>query len=251
MSKPKIVTAAALAIGDELLSGRTKDRNIAYLADYLTAMGIDLKEARIVGDDQDAIVDAVNALRSRHTYLFTCGGIGPTHDDITADAIGAAFGVPVGEHGPTAVAMAAEYEARGIEFTAARRRMARLPQGAEPIENPVSKAPGFRVDNVFVLAGIPAVFQAMLESLAPTLDTGARTLSRSITCPHPEGTIGERLGAIQADQPDVAIGSYPQFDGKRFSTQIVLRGRDPANLDAAQAAVEGMLADLGDTKTPG
>ena len=242
------VSAAILAIGDELLSGRTKDKNIAYLADFLTVMGIDLKEARIVGDEEAAIVEAVNALRSRYDYVFTCGGIGPTHDDITADAIGAAFGLPVEEHADTVAMLAQTYAERDIEFTPARRRMARLPVGAEPIDNPVSKAPGFRVENVHVMAGVPSIFQAMLDAVAPTLKTGTKTQSRAIDCPFPEGRIGDRLAAIQADHEGVAIGSYPRYDGTNFSTQIVLRGREAPLLDAAEASVRTMLAELaGDT----
>lgn len=239
-----VVTAGIVAIGDELLSGRTKDRNIAYLADFLTVIGIDLKEARIVGDEEPAIVEAVNTLSQRYDYVFTCGGIGPTHDDITADAIGAAFGLAVDEHAPTAAMLAETYAERGIDFTPARRRMARLPVGAEPIENAVSKAPGFRVENVHVMAGVPSIFQAMLEAIAPTLATGAKTLSRTIDCPFPEGAIGERLGAIQASQEGVAIGSYPRYDGKTFSTQIVLRSRDPELLDATETSVRAMLEEL-------
>ena len=246
MSAPNADTgiAAMLAIGDELLSGRTKDRNIAYLADYLTALGIDLKEVRIVGDEQQQIVAAVNALRATHDYVFTSGGIGPTHDDITADAIGDAFGVPV-EHDPaTLEMMGAHYAGRGIEFTEARKRMARFPQGATPIDNPVSKAPGFKIGNVHVMAGVPSIFQAMLESIAPTLKTGMKTISRHVDCPFPEGTIGELLTVIAQENRDVAIGSYPRFDGKTFSVQIVVRGRDEAKIDAAVEAVEAMVAQL-------
>lgn len=170
MTSPTIVTAAMLAIGDELLSGRTKDKNIGHLADMLTMVGIDLREVRIVADDQDAIVEALNALRSRYRHVFTSGGIGPTHDDITADAISKAFGVEC-IHEPKAMELlAAMYERRGMEFTEARKRMARMPEGATHIPNPVSTAPGFAIENVYVMAGVPQVFQAMLDALLPSLE---------------------------------------------------------------------------------
>lgn len=239
-----LVTAAMLAIGDELLSGRTKDKNIAHLAETLTAVGIDLKEVRIVADDQEAIVESVNALRPRYTYVFTSGGIGPTHDDITADAIAKAFGAAC-THDPAAMEMlSAHYASRGLEFTEARQRMARMPVGARHIENRVSKAPGFIVGNVHVMAGVPSVFQAMLDAVLPTLKTSTRMLSHAIDCPFGEGDIGVPLAAIQKEHPLVSIGSYPRFDGKSFSTQIVIRSRDETALVAAEEAVHKMLADL-------
>lgn len=243
------LTAAMLAIGDELLSGRTKDRNIGYLADFLTLNGIDLKEVRIVADDNDAIVAAVNALRGDYTYLFTSGGIGPTHDDITADAIAEAFGVPIGHDPETLKALGAHYARRGIEFTDARKRMARLPEGATPIDNPVSAAPGFRIGNVFVLAGVPSIFQAMLDNVAPKLKTGVRVESRIVESPYPEGTIGDALARLQQDHPKTAIGSYPRYDGDSFTTQIVIRSRDGAAIDAAEKAARAMLAALSDETT--
>lgn len=244
-SAPPPVTAAMLAIGDELLSGRTKDRNIAHLAETLTVAGIDLREARIVPDEEDAIVEALNALRRRHTYVFTSGGIGPTHDDITADAVAKAFGVAC-RHDPAAMELLAEhYATRGMEFTEARQRMARMPAGAVHIENRVSKAPGFVIGNVHVMAGVPSVFQAMLDAVLPTLRTGARILSRSVDCPFGEGDIGVALAAVQKAHPDVSIGSYPRFTGERFSTQIVIRSRDSAALAAAEEAVKAMVAAAG------
>ena len=165
----EIVTAAMLVIGDEILSGRTKDRNIGHLADIMTAIGIDLKEVRIVPDDEDEIVAAVNALRGRYDYVFTTGGIGPTHDDITADAIAKAFGVPCEYDARALQLLEASYAKRDIEFTEARKRMARMPRGAEHIDNPVSIAPGFRIGNVHVMAGVPSIFQAMLDNVVPTL----------------------------------------------------------------------------------
>ncbi|MBL4597648.1 MAG: competence/damage-inducible protein A [Rhizobiaceae bacterium] len=236
----EIITAAILAIGDELLSGRTKDKNIGYLANFLTLKGIDLKEARIVSDDEDAIVKAVNELRSEYDYVFTSGGIGPTHDDITADAIAKAFGVGI-HHDPRAMAiLEPHYAARGMEFTDARKRMARLPIGSELIDNPVSKAPGFQIGNVYVMAGVPAIFQAMVDALAPGLKSGVKLLSKAIDCPFGEGTIGDGLASIQKAHPETAIGSYPRFDGKTYSTQILVRSRDE---DAANAAIKA-IAEL-------
>lgn len=243
------VTAAGLAIGDELLSGRTKDRNIGHLAELLTAAGIELKEVRIVADDQAAIVEALNALRERHTYVFTSGGIGPTHDDITADAVAAAFGVEC-IHDPKAMKLLGDhYSGRGMEFTEARKRMARMPAGASHIDNPISRAPGFTIGNVHVMAGVPAVFQAMLDNVLPTLATGTRILSEKVECPFGEGDIGDPLGRIAKAHPDVNIGSYPRFDGKSFSTEIVIRGRNGADIAAAKADVEAMLKDVARAKT--
>ncbi len=240
MSK-NVVTAAMIAIGDELLSGRTKDKNIAHLADMLTATGIDLMEVRIVGDEQDAIVRAVNELRPRYTYVFTSGGIGPTHDDITADAISKAFDLPC-EHDQKAMdMMGAVYRDRGMEFTEARMRMARMPRGASHIRNPVSTAPGFTIGNVHVMAGVPSIFQAMLDTLLPTLETGTVLQSTAINCPYGEGTIGEDLATIQEDHKQTVIGSYPRFDGETYSTQIVIRGREPEAIEAAAVDVRAML----------
>ena len=237
-----IVTAAMVVIGDEILSGRTKDRNIVHLADMLTAVGVDLKEVRVVADDEAAIVEAVNALRAKHDHVFTTGGIGPTHDDITADAVAAAFGVAIG-YDPDAYALLEKtYAARGIAFNDARKRMARFPAGARPIENPVSIAPGFSIGNVHVMAGVPAIFQAMLDNLLPTLKTGAKLISATVHCPHGEGSIGAALAAIQQEHPDTIIGSYPKFADGRFWTELVVRARDADRLEAARAAVEAMVA---------
>ena len=239
-------TAAALAIGDELLSGRTKDLNVGRLAEALTAAGIDLVEARFVPDDEGAIVEALDALRGRVTHCFTSGGIGPTHDDITADAVARAFGVPCEPH-PEAVRILTEhYAALGKPFTEARRRMARAPRGATLIPNAVSAAPGFRVGNVFVMAGVPPVFAAMLDAVLPTLEGGAPLHSRAIPAPLSlgEGEIGEPLGALDRAHPDVLIGSYPRFRDGRYHVEIVLRSRDEGALEAAREAVVAMLAAL-------
>ncbi|MCY0095281.1 competence/damage-inducible protein A [Hoeflea ulvae] len=239
------VTAAALAIGDELLSGRTRDKNIGHLAELLTAAGIDLKEVRIVPDDQARIIEALNALRSRYDYVFTSGGIGPTHDDITADAVAAAFGVPCSHDAGAIDLLGAHYAERGMEFTDARRRMARMPVGATHIDNPVSRAPGFIIGNVHVMAGVPSVFQAMLDNVLPALKSGAKVYSDKVDCPYGEGDIGDPLTAVAKAHPDVNIGSYPRFSGTTFSTEIVIRGRDQAAIAAAKADVETMLADVG------
>jgi molybdenum cofactor synthesis domain-containing protein len=240
-------TAAMLAIGDELLSGRTKDRNIGHLAEMLTVAGIDLKEVRIVGDEPHVIADTLNTLRRSYDFVVTSGGIGPTHDDVTADAIGAAFGLAVSEHPEAMRRMAENYAARGLEFNEARRRMARTPEGASLVDNPISTAPGFRVDNVFVLAGVPSIFQAMLDNVLKELPTGTPVRSASVECPFAEGTIGTPLREIQKRHPAVAIGSYPRSDNGRYWAELVVRSRDEAALAAAKAEIEAMLRDLGDS----
>ena len=240
----EIITAAMLVIGDEILSGRTKDRNIGHLADIMTAIGIDLREVRVVPDDEDEIVAAVNAVRARYTYVFTTGGIGPTHDDITADSIARAFGVPC-EYDAKAYAMLEKsYAAREIEFTEARKRMARMPRGADHIDNPVSVAPGFRIGNVHVMAGVPAIFQAMLDNVVPTLRTGTKLLSATVHCPFGEGLIGGPLGDIQKSHPETIIGSYPKYQDGTFWTELVVRSRSPEALEAGRAAVQAMVDAL-------
>lgn len=239
-----IVTAGMVVIGDEILSGRTKDRNIGHLADMLTLIGIELNEVRIIGDDAAVIGEAVNSLRGRYDYVFTTGGIGPTHDDITADSIAAAFGLPCTYHDEAYRLLEEHYAARKIEFTEARKRMARTPEGATLIANPVSVAPGFIVENVYVMAGVPAIFQAMLDTVTPTLRTGQKLISTTIPCPFGEGTIGGPLTAIQKSHPDTVIGSYPKYEGTTFWTEIVIRSRSQAAMLAAAAAVEEMLDSL-------
>lgn len=240
----EIVTAAMLVIGDEILSGRTKDRNIGHLAEMMSAIGIDLKEVRIVPDEEEEIAAAVNAVRARYDYVFTTGGIGPTHDDITADSVARAFGVPC-EYDARAYAMLEKhYAARDMEFTEARKRMARMPAGARHIDNPVSLAPGFVIGNVHVMAGVPAIFQAMLDNVVPTLRAGAKLLSATVQCPYGEGIIGGPLGAVQKQHPDTIIGSYPKFHDGKFWTELVVRARTPEALEAGRAAVEEMLAAI-------
>ena len=241
----KVVTAALLVIGDEILSGRTKDKNIGYIADYLTALGIDLKEVRVVSDDEGAIVAALNALRTTYDYVFTTGGIGPTHDDITADCVAKAFGVPLDVH-PEAVAILKERLAKtGGELNEARLRMARIPRGAALVANKVSGAPGFWIGNVITMAGIPAVMQAMLDEVAPKLKTGTKLLSISIRADAKEGDVGSELGAIAKAHPEAIIGSYPFFDEKLGpNTNIVVRSRDAQKLEQVKAAVEAMLVTV-------
>jgi molybdenum cofactor synthesis domain-containing protein len=240
-SESEIVTAGLLVIGDEILSGRTKDKNIGYAAEYLTAIGIDLKEVRVVPDDEPEIVAALNALRAHYTYVFTTGGIGPTHDDITADAVAKAFGVPI-DYNPRAVEiLRARLAQTGGVMNEARMRMTRMPAGAELVLNKISAAPGFRIGNVIVMAGIPAVMQAMLEYVTPQLKTGAKMLSETVRADCREGDIGTELGAIAKAHPDVIIGSYPFMDERGANAHVVMRSRDPQKLATVKAEVEAML----------
>jgi molybdenum cofactor synthesis domain-containing protein len=237
-------TAAVLLIGDEVLSGRTKDKNLGFIADYLTAIGIDLKEARVVADDEDDIIAAVNALRARYTYVFTTGGIGPTHDDITADAMAKAFGVGI-SHNPEAVDILRTHFAQiGREPNEARMRMARIPEGATLILNPVSKAPGFKFENVHVMAGVPKVMNAMMDEIAPTLSRGIPMQSRTIQFLGGEGDVAKPLKEIQDRWPDVTIGSYPFETPQGFCTNLVLRSRDETALAAAVQQVRDVSEEL-------
>ncbi len=230
-------TAALLIIGDEILSGRTRDANLPQLAEWLNARGVRLREVRVVPDLTETIVDAVNALRRAHDYLFTTGGIGPTHDDITADAIARAFDVPLTLH-PEAFDLLAAHYPDG-EFTPARQRMARVPEGGALIENPVSVAPGFRIGNVFVLAGVPQIMRAMLDSLAHEDAGGAPMLSRSLGIPMPESAFAEDLAQLQAAHPDVQIGSYPYYREGRAGLHVVMRSTDLERLER----LTGRVAD--------
>ncbi len=237
-------TAAMIVIGDELLSGRTRDANTPHLAQALEKVGIRLREVRIVPDEEDAIVEAVRALAARHDHVFTSGGIGPTHDDITADAVARAFGRPVGIHPEAHARLVTFYEARGIGMNAARLRMARIPEGARLIDNPVSAAPGFSVENVHVMAGVPSIFREMLAGLLPRLAGGVPLLVRAFLLRRPEGEIAALLGEIAAAHPDVAIGSYPSFRADGHETRIVLRSADPVAIEAARAALTAAFPDL-------
>ena len=239
-----------LVIGDEILSGRTKDKNIGYIAEYLTALGIDLMEVRVVGDEESAVIDALNALRHRYTYVFTTGGIGPTHDDITADCVAKAFGVSI-DIDPRALAIMQErLAATGSEMNDARLRMTRIPKGADLVLNKVSGAPGMWIGNVIVMAGVPSIMQAMLDEVAPKLKTGVRMLAETIRADAREGDIGTELGEIAKANPQVAIGSYPFFDPQRgANTNVVLRARDAEKLALAKAAVEEMLQQVRGAQT--
>jgi molybdenum cofactor synthesis domain-containing protein len=228
------VTAAILVIGDELLSGRTKDTNVGHIAETMTGIGVDLREVRFVPDVEEEIVAALNALRKRYTYIFTTGGIGPTHDDITADAVAKAFGVKI-DHDPRAVALLKERFTDG-ELNEARMRMARIPDGAEL----VSKAPGFWIGNVIVMAGVPSIMRAMLDHVVPQLKTGVKTLSETIDAGLKEGDIASDLREIAKNHPDTTIGSYPYMSEKGFATRVVVRSRDAVKLAAAKTDVETM-----------
>lgn len=243
MSKVDNVTAALLVIGDEILSGRTKDVNIGAVADFCTDLGIDLKEVRVVSDDTDDIVLAVNALRARYAYVFTTGGIGPTHDDITADAIARAFGVPLPINARARELLEARWKETGTEVNEARLRMARIPEGADLIVNSVSAAPGFRIGNVHVMAGVPVIMRAMLEAIAPTLQGGKKVQSITVKAAVGEGTVGGALGELQVLYPDVKMGSYPQMGKGRLMTELVLRSSDPVRLEEAAGKVRAMVAE--------
>ncbi|RLJ52055.1 molybdenum cofactor synthesis domain-containing protein [Litoreibacter meonggei] len=235
-------TAAMLVIGDEILSGRTKDANTNYLACALTEAGIDLKEARVVSDDQAQIVDALQALSGQFDHVFTSGGIGPTHDDITADAVGAAFGAKVDIRDDARALLATHYERQGMEFNAARKRMARIPDGATLIDNPVSIAPGFSIGNVHVMAGVPTVFHAMVATVLATMTGGQPLLSETLKVFIGEGDIAGPLGVLAEANPDVSLGSYPfQKDGV-YGSNVVARGTDATRL---KSVMEQLAKALG------
>ena len=235
-------TAAMLVICDEILSGRTRDANMHHLAGQLTEAGIDLTEVRIVSDDAPAIIAAVQALSASYSHVFTSGGIGPTHDDITADCIAAAFDTPIDIRDDARALLQAHYDRSGQELNTARLRMARIPDGATLIDNPVSTAPGFTLGNVHVMAGVPSVFQAMIASVLPTLSGGAPLLSRSLRVVRGEGDIAGPLGEFAARHPDLSVGSYPfQKDGI-YGANLVVRGQDAAALDAAMAELGTVFA---------
>lgn len=245
MSDETIVTAAVLVIGDEILSGRTRDTNINYIAAHLTRVGIRLQEVRVVADDEHAIVEAVDALRARYTYVITTGGIGPTHDDITADAIAKALGVPISLDPRAVEILDAFFAKRNVEATPARMRMARIPHGATLIRNTISAAPGFMIDNVIVLAGVPDVMQVMLDDVTPNLATGAKMQTATIKLSRAEGDVADLFAQHQEAFPDVAMGSYPSFADGRISTQLVLRSTDSARLAAAHESLETKLKACG------
>ena len=243
MNTKSAPTAAVLVIGDEILSGRTPDTNTNTIARFLGALGIDLKEARVVGDVQDEIVAALNALRTRYTYVFTTGGIGPTHDDITADAVAKAFGVGIDYH-PEAMAILAARIKPG-HFNEMRKRMARIPFGASLVKNNISAAPGFQIENVFVMAGVPKIMQAMLQDIAPRLARGRVVQAVTISAPIGEGTIAAALANLQGEHETVAVGSYPYYREDGYGVQLVARGRDAAEVEKVAQAIEEIVRNAG------
>ena len=241
MSEPEAPTAAVLVIGDEILSGRTKDSNSGFIAETLSDLGIDLEEVRVVADRKGAIIEAVRALSGKYSYVFTTGGIGPTHDDITADAMAEAFDVSIDVDPRARAILEARYEKSGLALNAARLRMARIPDGAELIENRISGAPGFKLDNVYVMAGVPAVMQAMMDAVIETLPASVAMMSETVEAGRGEGDVAALLEELQGKYGNVRIGSYPYHDGTRFTTRIVLRSRDGLALAAARAALDAAL----------
>lgn len=235
-------TAAMLVIGDEILSGRTRDSNLHYLAQQLTQHGIRLAEARIVEDDHAAIVAAVRSLSATYDHVFTSGGIGPTHDDITADAIAAAFDTPITHRADAMALMAAHYDRAGLPFNEARQRMARIPDGALLIDNPISTAPGFTLGNVHVMAGVPNIFQAMVASVLPGMTGGAALLSQTLRINRGEGDIASDFGALAAEFPDLSMGSYPFNLNGAHGTNLVIRGTDPGQIDLAMSRLAALFA---------
>jgi molybdenum cofactor synthesis domain-containing protein len=237
------ITAGLLVIGDEILSGRTKDVNIGTVAEFCTDLGIELGEVRVVPDVEAEIIAAVNALRARYTYVFTTGGIGPTHDDITADAIARAFGVKLPINPEARAMLEARWRETGTVVNEARLRMARIPEGASLIVNSVSAAPGFRIENVHVMAGVPKIMQAMLEAILPTLKTGRKVLSRTVPAQVGEGIVAAPLAALQAEYPDVKMGSYPRMGDGAVRTELVLRSPDEARLAEATEKLRKIVAE--------
>ena len=243
MNAKSALTAAVLVIGNEILSGRTPDTNTNTIARFLGALGIDLKEVRVVGDAEDEIVAALNALRARYTYVFTTGGIGPTHDDITADAVAKAFGVSIDYH-PEALAILAA-RIKPEDFNVMRKRMARIPFGASLVKNSVSAAPGFQIENVFVMAGVPKIMQAMLEDIAPRLARGQIVQAITISARISEGSIAVALAKLQGKRDTVSIGSYPYYREDGYGVQLVARGRDAAEVEKVAQAIEEIVRNAG------
>ena len=236
-------TAAMLVIGDEILSGRTRDANMHHLSGELTVAGIDLKEARTISDDPDAIIAAVRALSDAYDHLFTSGGIGPTHDDITADCVAKAMGATIDVRDDARAILQAHYDRQGIEMNEARLRMARIPEGATLIDNPVSAAPGFSLGNVHVMAGVPSIFQAMVASLLSNLTGGAPLISRTVRLKRPEGEIAGPLGDLATRMPELGFGSYPYIRNGEFGVNVVIRGHDADALDSAAAELASLFPE--------
>ena len=247
MESEKTVTACVLIIGNEILSGRTQDVNLSYLAKGLNQVGVQLREARVIPDVADTIVATVNEVRAKHDYVFTTGGIGPTHDDITNECVACAFGVPLILHEEAKRILETRYREHGLELNEARLRMAHVPQGATLVLNPVSGAPGFRMGNVFVLAGVPQIMQAMFEGLKGELRGGQPVLSRAISCGLAEGQLARGLGEIQSRYPDIDIGSYPWYRRGAYGVSLVLRSPDGGRLGRAGEEVAGLVRALGGT----
>jgi molybdenum cofactor synthesis domain-containing protein len=245
-AKPDRVTAAVMIIGDEILSGRTQDTNLNHIAKYLAAHGVDLAEARVVGDIKAEIVEALNTLRARYDYVLTTGGIGPTHDDITADCVAAAFGVELYEHPEIIAMMVARWQG---ELTPARRRMARVPVGGDLVKNPVAGPPGFTIGNVFVMAGVPQVMRGMLEDVGWRLRGGAVVLSRNVRVEGSgEGVIAEPLERVARAHPDLSLGSYPFFGPEGYGSNLVIRGRDAGELETVVGELVAALTAAGIAK---
>ena len=242
---PGTVTAAALIIGNEILSGRTQDQNLSFLGARLGELGIRLKEARVVSDDAEDIAAALDVLRARYDYVFTTGGIGPTHDDITADSVARAFGVGIDHHPEVYSMLKAWFESKGLQANEARMRMARIPDGASVLDNELTLAPGFQIENVFVLAGVPSIARKMFDGAKKRLRGGAPLCSRAIKVHVGEGTVAEELGSIQAAFPDIDIGSYPWSEDGAYGTSLVMRGTQPGRVDEVFAEVFDMAKRLG------
>ena len=247
MAPSASVTAALIIIGNEVLSGRTHDKNLPYIAEKLNGVGVRLTEARVIPDIPDIIIRTVRELSANFTYVFTTGGIGPTHDDITADCVAEAMGVSIDIDPEALRRLEIHYQNSGLEINEARLRMARIPAGATLIDNPISAAPGFRIGNVHVMAGVPKFMQAMLDGILPTLKGGRPMISITLRCGLPEGRIAEGLGALAKAYPDVDFGSYPAWTKTAFQVSLVVRGEDPDRVEQAAQAVEGLIRDLGDT----
>jgi len=244
-TEPATVTACMIIIGNEILSGRTKDKNLGFVAERMSEWGIRLMEARVIPDIEATIVETVNTCRAQYDYVFTSGGIGPTHDDITAAAVAKAFGVTLHRHPDALKIMQRQHKPE--DLNEARLKMADVPEGSTLIDNPVSGAPGFQIGNVYVMAGVPMIMQAMLEGLRHKLVGGAPVMSRSVRAFLPEGVVAEGLGVIQARHADLDIGSYPFFRKGRFGTSLVLRGTDEDELEQARGEVEALIRELGET----
>lgn len=236
-------TASLVIIGDEILSGRTQDKNTQYIAQNLNEVGVQLREVRVIADDEQTIIDTVNVMREADDYVFTTGGIGPTHDDITTESIAKAFGVEV-ELNDDAYQALKEYYDSEEDITPARKKMAFIPKGGALIPNPVSGAPGIHIGNVYIMAGVPRIMQAMMDDVLPTLKGGASVISKTVEADCPESMVAEGLGIINDKYETVSMGSYPKYQNGRFGTSLVLRSTDEAILDKAVQEVEALVKSL-------